>query len=146
MIPNEGLRKSCVYDGFMMIGDTAGQANPLVLEGIRFAIEFGQLAGKVGADSIQYGSNIGSLKDYEFACKKILEKKIQSALKVQSRWLSLSDHEWDKEIEIIKDLTIDEFLDFIKSDFSNYKMLRLALNHPKLAVRQLFDLVANKLA
>ena len=43
MIPNEGLRKRCVHDGLMMIGDTAGQANPLVLEGIRYAMEFGQL-------------------------------------------------------------------------------------------------------
>ncbi len=144
MIPNEGLRKSCVYDGLMMIGDTAGQANPLVLEGIRYAIEFGQLAGRLGADSLQFASTRDSLIEYEHVCRKILEKKIQSALKVQSRWLSLSDTDWDKEIDIIKDLTMGEFLDFIKSDFSNYKMMKLALNHPKLAARQLFDLVINK--
>ena len=29
-----------------MVGDSAGQSNPLVLEGIRYAIEFGRLAGK----------------------------------------------------------------------------------------------------
>ena len=144
MIPNEGLRKSCVYDGLMMIGDTAGQANPLVLEGIRYAIEFGQLAGKIGTDSLQFESTRASLKEYECVCRKTLEKKIQSALKVQSRWLSLSDEDWDKEIDIIKDLSIDEFLDFIKSDFSYYKMMKLALNHPKLVARQLFDLVVNK--
>jgi digeranylgeranylglycerophospholipid reductase len=144
MIPNEGLRKNCVYDGLMMIGDTAGQANPLVLEGIRYAIEFGQLSGTIGADSLQFNSTIDSLKEYERSCRKILEKKIQSALNVQSRWLSLSDSDWDKEIDIIKDLTIDEFLDFIKSDFSNYKMMKLALNHPKLVARQLFKLVLNK--
>jgi digeranylgeranylglycerophospholipid reductase len=143
MIPNEGLRKSFVYDGLMMIGDTAGQANPLVLEGIRYAIEFGQLAGKIGAKSLEYDSTIGSLKDYEYSCKKLLEKKILASLKVQSRWLALSDLDWDKEIDIIKDLTIDEFLDFIKSDFSNYKMMKLALNHPKMVARQLFNLVWN---
>ncbi|MDQ6722732.1 MAG: NAD(P)/FAD-dependent oxidoreductase [Thermoproteota archaeon] len=143
MIPNEGLRKSCVYNGFMMIGDTAGQANPLVLEGIRYAIEFGQLAGEIGADSLEFNSSVDSLKDYEYSCRKLLEKKILTALKVQSRWLALSDLEWDKEIDIIKDLTIDEFLDFIKSDFSNYKMMKLALNHPKMVARQLFNLVLN---
>lgn len=141
MIPNEGLRKSFVYDGLMMIGDTAGQANPLVLEGIRYAIEFGQLAGKIGAKSLEFDSTIDSLKDYEYSCKKLLEKKILASLKVQSRWLALSDLDWDKEIDIIKDLTIDEFLDFIKSDFSNYKMMKLSLNHPKLVARQLFNLV-----
>ena len=34
VIPNDGLRKSFVHNGLMLIGDTAGQANPLVLEGI----------------------------------------------------------------------------------------------------------------
>ncbi len=143
MIPNEGLRKSLVYDGLMMIGDTAGQANPLVLEGIRYAIEFGQLAGKIGAKSLKFNSTKDSLKDYEYSCRKLLEKKILASLKVQSRWLALSDLDWDKEIDIIKELTIDEFLDFIKSEFSNYKMMKLALNHPKLAARQLFNLVWN---
>ena len=81
------------------------------------------------------------MKDYEYYSKKTLEKKILSALKVQSRWLSLSDSQWDKEIDIIKELSIDEFLDFIKADFSNYRMMKLALNHPKMIVRQLFSLV-----
>ncbi len=143
VIPNDGLRKSFVHNGLMLIGDTAGQANPLVLEGIRYAIEFGQLSGLVGANSLQSNSTIDSLKTYEYSCRKLLEKKIQSALKIQSRWLALSDPEWDKEIDIIKDLTIDEFLDFIKSDFSYYKMMRLALNHPKLVARQLFELALN---
>ena len=141
LIPNQGLRNNCVYDGLMMIGDTAGQANPLVLEGIRYAIEFGQLAGKIGSHSLKFHSTVDSLKEYDYLCKKFLEKRILSALKVQSRWLALSDDDWDKEIDIIKDLTIDEFLDFVRSDFSNYKMLKLALNHPKLAARQLFNLV-----
>ncbi|HEY6536586.1 MAG TPA: NAD(P)/FAD-dependent oxidoreductase [Candidatus Nitrosocosmicus sp.] len=141
LIPNQGLRNNCVYDGLMMIGDTAGQANPLVLEGIRYAIEFGQLAGKIGAHSLKFHSTVDSLKEYDYLCKKFLEKRILSSLKVQSRWLALSDDDWDKEIDIIKDLTIDEFLDFVRSDFSNYKMLKLALNHPKLAARQLFNLV-----
>ena len=56
LIPNEGLREHCVFNGLMMIGDTAGQANPLVLEGIRFAIEFGLLAGEIGSKSIKFNS------------------------------------------------------------------------------------------
>jgi digeranylgeranylglycerophospholipid reductase len=128
----------------ILVGDTVGQANPLVLEGIRYAIEFGRLAGKVGVDSLSYNSSLESLKQYEMANKKTLEKKINSALKVQARWLGLSDSEWDKEIEIIKGLTIDEFLDFIKSDFTTSKMLKVALNHPKLLAKQLFNLVLKK--
>jgi len=144
MIPNEGLRTTSVFDGLIMVGDTVGQANPLVLEGIRYAIEFGRLAGRVGAESLQYNSSRDSLLPYEVANKNLLEKKIKSALKVQSRWLGLSDSEWHKEIEIIKELSIDEFLDFIKSDFTYSKMAKLALNHPKMMVKQLFNLVLKK--
>lgn len=144
LIPNQGLRTKCTFDGMIMVGDTVGQANPLVLEGIRYAIEFGRLAGKVGVESLQSHSTAESLKPYEIANQKILEKKINSALKVQGRWLGLSDSEWDKEIEIIKGLSIDEFLDFIKSDFTASKMLKLALNHPRLIAKQLFSLVLSK--
>ncbi|MGI0049140.1 MAG: NAD(P)/FAD-dependent oxidoreductase, partial [Nitrososphaera sp.] len=51
-IPNEGVRHNSVADGLLMVGDSAGQSNPLVLEGIRYAIEFGRLAGEVGARSL----------------------------------------------------------------------------------------------
>ena len=50
IIPNEGIRKSTVSDGLILVGDSAGQANPLVLEGIRYAIEFGRLAVKLELD------------------------------------------------------------------------------------------------
>lgn len=144
LIPNQGLRTKCTFDGLIMVGDTVGQSNPLVLEGIRYAIEFGRLAGKVGSESLKSNSTAESLKPYEITNQKVLEKKINSALKVQGRWLGLSDSEWDKEIEIIKGLSMDEFLDFIKSDFSPSKMVKLALNHPRLIAKQLFSLVLNK--
>jgi digeranylgeranylglycerophospholipid reductase len=140
-IPNEGLRECIVSDGLMLVGDSAGQANPVVLEGIRYAIEFGRLAGEIGAKSVSRSSDKISLSEYERLCKSRLESKLSSALKVQTRWIALSDDEWDEEIEILRNMTLDEFLDFIKGDFTARKMMKLALNHPKLAARQLFNMV-----
>lgn len=141
LIPNEGLRKSTIYDGLILVGDSAGQANPLVLEGIRYAIEFGMLAGEIGAKSLAQNSDKESLLEYERIWKNRVESKITSALKVQSRWIGLKDEDWDREIEILRDMSYEEFLDFIKAEFTARKMLRLALNHPKLMARQLFDTV-----
>jgi digeranylgeranylglycerophospholipid reductase len=124
-----------------MVGDSAGQSNPLVLEGIRYAIDFGRLAGKVGADSLSRNSDRESLLEYERSWKAKAESKIHSALKVQMRWLGLTDEEWDKEIEILRDMTVQEFLDFIKADFTTVNMMKLALHHPKMAARQLFNMV-----
>jgi digeranylgeranylglycerophospholipid reductase len=140
-IPNEGLRKSTVSDGLILVGDSAGQANPLVLEGIRYAIEFGMLAGEIGSKSLVHNSNKESLLEYERIWKNRVQSKINSALKVQSRWIGLTDEDWDREIEILRDMSSEEFLDFIKAEFTARKMVRLALNHPKLMARQLFNMV-----
>jgi len=145
LIPNDGLSRKTVFNNLILVGDVAGQANPLVLEGIRYAIRFGRVAGNVAADAIKSKKTDESvLLSYENNWRKEIESKINSASKVQDRWIGLSDVEWDKELDIIKELKSDEFLDFIKADFGLSYMLKLAMNHPKLAVRQLFNLVKGK--
>ena len=142
LIPNEGLSRKTVYNNVILVGDSAGQANPLVLEGIRYAIRFGEVAGRVAADAIRNDNvNETTLMSYEKEWKKAIESKINSAVKVQNRWVGLSDEEWDKELSIIEELTADEFLDFIRADFGVSKMVKLATHHPKMIVRQLFNMV-----
>lgn len=142
LIPNEGLTHTTIADNLILVGDAAGQANPLVLEGIRYAIEFGRVAGQVGAEAVlKNNTSKESLKPYEENWKKAIGSKIKAAVKVQTRWLGLSDEEWDREIGIIQELSAEEFLDFVKADFSMGNLVKLATHHPKLAVRQLFDMV-----
>lgn len=142
LIPNDGLSRKTVYNNLILVGDSAGQANPLVLEGIRYAIKFGRVAGKVALAAILSGkTDESALMPYENNWRKEIESKIKSAGKVQDRWIGLTDEQWDKELDIIKELKPEEFLDFIKADFGLSNMLKLATHHPKLAVRQLFGLV-----
>ena len=145
LIPNDGLSRKTVFNNLILVGDSAGQANPLVLEGIRYAIKFGRVAGKVVAKAIKSGkTDKNALYPYEENWRKEIESKINSAGKVQNRWIGLSDEEWDKELDIIKELRPEEFLDFIKADFGLSNMIKLATHHPKLAVRQLFNIVRGK--
>ena len=44
-------------------------------------------------------------------------------------------------LEIEEFFEIDEFLDFIRADFGVSKMVKLATHHPKMIVRQLFNMV-----
>ena len=142
LIPNDGLSRKTVYNNLILVGDSAGQANPLVLEGIRYAIKFGRVAGRVASEAIKEGkTDEKALEPYEESWRKEIQSKINSAGKVQDRWIGLSDEDWDKELDIIKELKPEEFLDFIKADFGLSNMLKLATHHPKLAVRQLFNLV-----
>jgi len=145
LIPNDGLSRKTVFNNLILVGDSAGQANPLVLEGIRYAIKFGRVAGKVSSVAIKSGkTDKDALYPYEENWRKEIESKINSAGKVQDRWIGLTDEEWDKELDIIKELKSEEFLDFIKADFGLSNMIKLATHHPKLAVRQLFNLVKGK--
>jgi len=142
LIPNDGLSRKTVYNNLILVGDSAGQANPLVLEGIRYAIRFGRVAGKVASDAVKNDdTSENALRPYETDWKKAIESKINSASKVQNRWIRLSDEQWDKELDVISELSADEFLDFIRADFGISKIVRLATHHPKLAVRQLFSIV-----
>ncbi len=142
LIPNDGLSRKTVYDNLILVGDSAGQANPLVLEGIRYAIRFGRVAGEVAAKAASTGdTSEKALTPYEEIWKKAIFAKISSASRVQSRWIGLSDEEWDKEIDIIKELSVEEFLDFIKAEFGLANIIKLAAHHPKIAVRQLFNMV-----
>ncbi|MBI2643343.1 MAG: NAD(P)/FAD-dependent oxidoreductase [Nitrosarchaeum sp.] len=145
LIPNDGLSRKTVYNNLILVGDSAGQANPLVLEGIRYAIKFGRVAGKIVSNAIKSGkTDEMALYPYEENWKKDIQAKIKAAGKVQDRWIGLSDKEWDNELDIIKELKPEEFLDFIKADFGLASMIKLATHHPKLAVRQLFNLVKSK--
>lgn len=140
-IPNDGIGRRSVHDGLILVGDSAGQANPLVLEGIRYAIRFGRMAGEVAASAARSGdTSAEGLKPYEVRWRKAAESRISAAYRVQKRWLGLSDHMWDRELDTIRCLAADEFLDFVKADFGFSRMARLAARHPRLAVRQLFGL------
>ena len=143
-IPNEGSRESTVFDGLMLVGDSAGQANPLVLEGIRFAIEFGRVAGDVGANSLSKGCTRESLMQYEKFWKERVSSKIKSSLKIQSRWLQMNDDSWDKEVEIIQQMTVEDFLDFIKAQFTTSRLMKLILTHPHSTAKQLFRIILDK--
>ena len=139
-IPNEGPRTPMVYDRLLLVGDSAGQSNPLVLEGIRYAIEYGRLAGNIAIKSVSEDRSKG-LAEYEKIWREKNQAMITSALRVQKRWIGLSDEEWDREIDILREMSADEFVDFIKAKFNLGKLMRFALNHPKLATRQLLGLV-----
>ena len=145
LIPNEGLSRKTVYNNLILVGDSAGQANPLVLEGIRYAIRFGRVAGRIASDAVNGGdTSADSLYKYEETWKKEIQSNISSAGKVQDRWIGLTDKQWDRELDIIKELSPEEFLDFIRADFGLANMIKLTVHHPKLAVRQLFGLIRSK--
>jgi digeranylgeranylglycerophospholipid reductase len=145
LVPNGGLRERLVGKGVALVGDSAGQANPLVLEGIRYAIRYGSLLGDAAAGALGEGMEERLAAEYERRCRNEVESKIKAAQRIQSRWLSLDDHGWDKELDIIKELKPEEFIEFIRADFGVATIARLATKHPKVVVREFFGMAMNAL-
>ena len=142
LIPNDGLSRKTIHDNLILVGDAAGHANPLVLEGIRYAIRFGRVAGRVASDAVMKGdTSEKSLATYEKEWRRSIQSRIESASRVQRRWIGLADEQWDRELEIIRELNAEELVDFIKAEFGLAGMTRFAARHPKLAARQLFEIV-----
>lgn len=141
LIPNEGLSRKTVFDNMIAVGDSAGQANPLVLEGIRYAIQFGRMAGDMAADAARTGQTTRrDLYPYEQQWRKMIESKIKTAQKIQNRWIHLSDEEWDKELDIIRGMTVQELVGFVKAEFGVLDMAKMMVRRPGVAARQLFRL------
>ena len=146
LIPNDGTSRKTVFNNMILVGDSAGQANPLVLEGIRYAIRFGRKAGEVAAGAVASGrTDSGALRPYERHWRGQVGSRLSTARRVQDRWIALSDEEWDRELDVIRELGVEEFLDFIRADFGLSRMVGMAAHHPRLAVRQLFGLVRGRM-
>jgi digeranylgeranylglycerophospholipid reductase len=141
MVPNQGLRNKLFHRGVAVVGDSAGQANPLVLEGIRYAARYGELCGRAAVKYILGKDERAFESGYESVCRSEIESRIRAALRVQARWLTNDDVAWDREIDILRALSCEDFLDFIRADFTPGLVAKVAARHPLLAARELFALL-----
>lgn len=139
IVPTQGPRDITVGDRVLLVGDSAGHINPLFFEGIRFAIKFGKLAGETARHAINRADALKTqLEEYEKNWKREVWNDFQVGLSVQSKWLRLSDEQWDREISILDSLPAKEALELFKCRFPTRKLLSLAASHPKLLQSQSF--------
>ena len=142
LIPNGGQARRTAFDGLLLAGDTAGQANPLVLEGIRYAVRFGAEAGGVAAGAAAAGdASAAALSEYERRWRGAVGSRLRAAGRVQDRWIGMDDAGWDAEIGAIGDLGTADFVDFIRAEFGSVGMAGVAARHPRMAARQLLGIV-----
>jgi len=142
VVPNQGPRDCTVADRVLLVGDSAGQLNPLLLEGIRFAIRFGRIAGKAAKNVIEKDGAVRLLLDeYEEEWKKEIWSDFHLGLNVQKKWLKLSNEQWDKEISILNSLPTKAVLELLQAQFSTRNLTRLIVHHPELLKSQSFSVI-----
>ncbi len=102
--PVGGMPKKMVTDNLMVVGDAAGQVNPLTGGGIISGMTGGMIAGKVAAEAINEGDlSEKKLKEYETTCRAEIGDSINKYLKVKDYMMTLNDNELNSIADAFKD-------------------------------------------
>lgn len=107
--PVGGLTKRMYDDNLLVVGDAAGQVNPLTGGGIISGMTGGMLAGKVAAEAIaENDCSKKKLKKYDDICREEIGKSMTKYLKVKDYLMTLSDDELNKIADAFKDLDFEK--------------------------------------
>ncbi len=145
-IPDELFPRKPVADGLLIVGDAAGQASALAGEGIRFAMEMGQLAARATVQALRRG---GPRKDQLARAYQEWDRRhgrnFRIAMEINKRMADFTDPQWDKAVRYMDRLTDRQFLQFLKTDFTLSLFLRIVARNPDLAGKGLFRKVLREL-
>lgn len=102
LIPVGGPCKKIVHENIVLVGDAAGQTNPLTGAGIASAVICGALAGEWAARAVKQQS-LELLREYDRAWRAIFEESLHRALesrklierhRTSKRFCELIRHAW----------------------------------------------------
>ena len=132
LIPSECYAAPFTGDGIMGVGDAAGHASSLLGEGIRWAIQAGQMAGEVAARAVKRGDTSHRvLHEFEKTWIKRYGKDLRLAHKINERISRWDDQKWDQRMDILKLLTPDQFVEALKTNLTSTWLLRFLTKNPK---------------
>lgn len=132
-VPVCGPIEKTFTDGLLVVGDAAGQVDPLTGGGIHVAAECAKIAGEVAAEAIESGRVDGKfLSRYEIRWRKKVGKNLERSLRFRKILDGLSDEELDSLLRSLegKDL----------SSISKISLLRILKNYPSI-LRTLRDML-----
>ncbi len=133
VFPCNGPLLKTVSNGFIAVGDAASQGSPLHGEGIRYAIQFGLMAGKTAAEAIRKDdSSEHQLRIYEKGWKAAQERNFRLGLYIQNRILQWNDAKWDRYVKVLADLKREAFVQILRTEFSRSFFYDVLLKHPRL--------------
>jgi digeranylgeranylglycerophospholipid reductase len=133
-VPVSGPHKKTVTDKVMIVGDAAGQVNPVTGAGIMSGMTCGLIAGEVAASAVKDNDiSKKALSEYEIRWKKEIKEPFNKYLKLKEYLSSLSDDELDSIAKAFNEA------DFKKMDTTDFiKMMVKASPKAFLKLGKLF--------
>lgn len=146
-IPSQPFSGEIVGEGWLRVGDAAGQASPLLGEGIRYALELGDLAGETLAEAWQkergpptpaqlspYPELYGYRYGRRFRFEHVLNRRLARA----------SARGWAKAVAMLRELPQEAAIDLLAGEFRPRLLLALAKSSPGTLWKLAKDLIASK--
>jgi len=130
------------YKGnLVVVGDSAGQVNPLVGEGVRFVMDSAKIASKYIIRSLEE-NNPNNLKGYQKEWEhRYLEKyKCAKFLQNKAKEFTNNDRTCDLIAKQLSSLSDSDSLRFCKGDINRFFLLKILFNH---AIRKLYSSQSN---
>jgi digeranylgeranylglycerophospholipid reductase len=118
-VPLSGPMEKTFSSGLMVVGDAAGQVDPMNGAGIQNTVTSGRIAGEVAVEAIENEDTSSNyLKKYEDRWKSAIGETLKTSLKYQKLFQNLKDEDFNilaeflenKDIESISKLSILKFL------------------------------------
>lgn len=122
--------KKLTVGNLLVVGDSALQTNPLMGEGIRFAMDGAKIASKWIEKAIKENNN-DLLKNYDKEWKTKYYTKYRIALWLQQKMKrkSTNDGYIDRITRILKCLNAKEFEKIVSGNLSYYNLIRFILRY-----------------
>ncbi|HMC67749.1 MAG TPA: NAD(P)/FAD-dependent oxidoreductase, partial [Mycobacteriales bacterium] len=120
-----------VGDGFVSVGDAAGQGSTLLGEGIRYAIQAGRLAGRAIASAGGDYTPAG-LSSYPKEWKRQMGRDLAISYAVNTRICQFHDDDWDRVVRRLERLTPRQAARVFASDFKPRYAVGALLTDPSL--------------
>ncbi len=144
IIPADGAAASFVHGRIVSVGDSAGQALPLIGEGIRYSIDGGRKVGQVLAEALKHPSDYSSrLRGYQEWWDRKHRSAFSIAQSINLRLAAKRDADWDESVEGVSKIPLEITASLLRMRFSVKRAALFAVSHPVMmlsmpGVRRLF--------
>lgn len=139
VIPSDGAAPGFLHGRVISVGDAAGQALPLVGEGIRYSVEAGRKAGEAIATALRDpGGAQASLQSYQSWWDDKYRVRFTLAQRANEKMGRFSDRRWRQVTGLLTGLSGDEMAALLRMEFGRWLAFKLVTRSGYRAARFFF--------
>jgi digeranylgeranylglycerophospholipid reductase len=141
IIPCDGPQPRLVHGRVIAVGDSGGQALPLLGEGIRYAIEAGRMAGAALASALENEGNLSkSLSNYERRWQRKYQIPFELAQRANVLLSQYGDRQWDAGVQLLEGMRPNDVAKLLRMEPSFGQLTHLFLKRDFRAARLILRL------